>query len=70
MTATTQPTVRNGVDTAALFSTLEAVKQQPEIATFRFSARNTWVSGTHPGEPAPLRRLWTQRGEASQSPPR
>ena len=47
MTAVAQPAVRNGVDTAALFSTLDAVKQQPEIATFRFSASNTWVSGTH-----------------------
>lgn len=47
MTATAQPTVRNGVDTTALFATLDLVKQQPEIATFRFSASNTWVSGTH-----------------------
>lgn len=47
MTAVAQPAVRNGVDTAALFSTLDAVKAQPEIATFRFSASNTWVSGTH-----------------------
>lgn len=47
MTAVAQPGVRNGVDTAALFSTLDAVKKQPEIATFRFSASNTWISGTH-----------------------
>ncbi|MGB8020429.1 MAG: OsmC family protein [Candidatus Nanopelagicales bacterium] len=47
MTAVAEPTVRNGVDTAALFATLDVVKQQPEIAAFRFSASNTWVSGTH-----------------------
>lgn len=37
----------NGVDTATLFATLDAVKAEPEIAKFRFRARNTWVSGTH-----------------------
>lgn len=47
MTATAEPAVRNGVDTAALFATLDLVKSQPEIASFRFSASNTWVSGTH-----------------------
>lgn len=39
--------VRNGVDTATLFATLDAVKANPEIAKFTFRARNTWVSGTH-----------------------
>ena len=39
--------VRNGVDTAALFATLAAVKGDPGIAKFRFRATNTWVSGTH-----------------------
>lgn len=44
---TTQPTVRNGVDTAALFATLDAVKANPDLAKFQFRASNTWVSGTH-----------------------
>src|SRR5690606_28165140 len=39
--------MRNGADTATLFATLDAVKATPEIAKFRFRARNTWVSGTH-----------------------
>ena len=39
--------VRNGVDTATLFATLDAVKQAPEAARFQFRARNEWVSGTH-----------------------
>jgi uncharacterized OsmC-like protein len=39
--------MRNGVDTATLFATLDAVKQAPEAARFQFRARNEWVSGTH-----------------------
>ena len=46
MTITESP-ARNGVDTATLFATLDAVKADPEIAKFRFRATNTWVSGTH-----------------------
>jgi uncharacterized OsmC-like protein len=38
---------RNGVDTATLFATLNAVKQAPEAAKFQFRAHNQWVSGTH-----------------------
>lgn len=37
----------NGVDTPTLFATIDAVKGQPELARFRFSARNRWQSGTH-----------------------
>jgi uncharacterized OsmC-like protein len=39
--------VRNGVDTATLFATLDAVKGDPDIAKFRFRATNAWVTGTH-----------------------
>ena len=46
MTTMETPT-RNGVDTAALFATLDAVKGNPEIAKFQFRATNRWVSGTH-----------------------
>ena len=46
MTITTNQT-RNGVDTGALFATLDAVKADNEIADFHFRAENTWVSGTH-----------------------
>jgi uncharacterized OsmC-like protein len=38
---------RNGVDTATLFATLDAVKQAPEAAQFQFRAHNQWISGTH-----------------------
>ena len=44
---TTQNPVRNGVDTATLFATLDAVKGDPEIAKFQFRATNRWVGGTH-----------------------
>jgi uncharacterized OsmC-like protein len=46
MTVTENP-VRNGVDTATLFATLDAVKGNPDIAKFQFRATNKWVSGTH-----------------------
>jgi uncharacterized OsmC-like protein len=39
--------MRNGVDTATLFATLDAVKQAPEAAKFQFRAHNQWQSGTH-----------------------
>jgi uncharacterized OsmC-like protein len=47
MTITTESPRRNGVDTATLFATLDAVKGQNEIAKFQFRASNTWVTGTH-----------------------
>jgi uncharacterized OsmC-like protein len=45
--STTDVPTRNGVDTARLFATLDAVKDNPEIAKFQFRATNRWVSGTH-----------------------
>ena len=47
MTTTTENSVRNGVDTATLFATLDAVKGDTDIAKFQFRATNRWVSGTH-----------------------
>jgi uncharacterized OsmC-like protein len=44
---TTEASMRNGVDTATLFATLDAVKANPDIAKFQFRATNRWVSGTH-----------------------
>jgi hypothetical protein len=46
-TTATEAPRRNGVDVATLFATLDAVKNQKEIAKFQFRASNTWVSGTH-----------------------
>jgi uncharacterized OsmC-like protein len=39
--------VRNGVDTATLFATLNAVKAAPEAGKFQFRASNEWLNGTH-----------------------
>ena len=47
MTATVTESTRNGVDTATLFATLDAVKAAPEAARFQFRAHNQWLSGTH-----------------------
>ncbi len=47
MTSTVNESTRNGVDTATLFATLDAVKAAPEAARFQFRARNQWLRGTH-----------------------
>ncbi|MFA9430573.1 OsmC family protein [Egicoccus sp. AB-alg2] len=44
---TTETGVRNGVDVATLFATLDAVRGQRDLAHFTFRAKNRWVSGTH-----------------------
>jgi hypothetical protein len=38
---------RNGVDTATLFATLDAVKQRPELGRCQFRASNIWIDGAH-----------------------
>jgi uncharacterized OsmC-like protein len=43
----TDASMRNGVDTDALFATINVVKGQRDLAMFRFRATNTWMSGTH-----------------------
>jgi uncharacterized OsmC-like protein len=45
--ATTTESIRNGVDTAELFGTLDAVKADPALARFQFRARNEWIDGAH-----------------------
>ena len=46
-TTTTTSTIRNGVDSATMYATLDAIKAQPELAKFQFRARNTWLGGAH-----------------------
>ncbi|HZD22144.1 MAG TPA: OsmC family protein [Acidimicrobiia bacterium] len=46
MTTTTE-TIRNGVDTATLFGTLDAIKDNPDLATFQFRVSNRWIEGAH-----------------------
>jgi uncharacterized OsmC-like protein len=45
--ATTTEVIRNGVDTAQLYGTLDAIKTDPSIARFQFRARNRWIDGAH-----------------------
>ncbi|MCK6685163.1 MAG: OsmC family protein [Thermoanaerobaculia bacterium] len=45
--AKTAPKPLNGVDVPTLFATLDAVKQNREIAKFQFRATNQWLAGTH-----------------------
>jgi uncharacterized OsmC-like protein len=37
----------NGVNIDQLFITIEQIKDNPEIAQFKFRANNTWIDGTH-----------------------
>jgi uncharacterized OsmC-like protein len=37
----------NGVNVEALFKTIDAIKEKPEIAKFKFRATNKWINGTH-----------------------
>jgi uncharacterized OsmC-like protein len=45
--SSTDSPVRNGVDTEALFATINLVKEQRDMARFQFRATNTWLRGTH-----------------------
>ncbi len=45
--ATTSTAVRNGVDTATLYGTLDLLKEHPDLGRFAFRAHNTWVDGAH-----------------------
>jgi uncharacterized OsmC-like protein len=47
MSVTTENPRLNGVDTATLFATIDAVKETNQIGQFQFRATNSWVSGTH-----------------------
>lgn len=42
-----QETMVNGVNVEQLFGTIEQIKGNPEIARFKFRARNRWIDGTH-----------------------
>ncbi len=46
MTVSTQRHL-NGVDTATLFATIDAVRDHPEAAAFKFRTASQWVAGTH-----------------------
>jgi uncharacterized OsmC-like protein len=37
----------NGVNVSKLFGTVEAIKENPEIAKFNFKAKGKWINGGH-----------------------
>ena len=37
----------NGVDVGRLENTIDALKAQPDLASFKFRARNQWITGGH-----------------------
>ena len=39
--------VRNGIDTAQLYGTLDLLEEQPELGRFQFRVHNTWIDGAH-----------------------
>jgi uncharacterized OsmC-like protein len=39
--------IRNGVNVTALGATVNAIRQQPKLAQFKFRARNQWDTGGH-----------------------
>src|SRR4051794_29656634 len=46
-TITSSTPIRNGIDTAQVYGTLDVLKAQPEAARFEFRVRNRWIDGTH-----------------------
>ena len=46
MTAISQQ-IRNGVDTAQMYGTLDAIKADPSLGRFQFRVANEWQGGAH-----------------------
>jgi len=46
-TMTAEETILNGVNVTKLGQTIEAIQENPEIAQFKFRARNKWDNGGH-----------------------
>lgn len=42
----TTATVKNGIDLDQLMETIEAIKQDPDLGSFRFRATSSWEQGT------------------------
>lgn len=43
----TTTTVKNGIDLAQLTETIEAIRKDPDLGTFRFRASSSWRNGTY-----------------------
>jgi len=60
-TTTSSNPVRNGVDTAQVYGTLDVLKAQPEAARFEFRVRNRWIDGPH--SRSTIHDFWGAGGE-------
>jgi len=47
MATQTNTTTLNGVNVEQLVETINHIKEQPDLAKFRFRARNEWIDGAH-----------------------
>lgn len=47
MTVATEKKTINGVNVDQLFQTMDKIRENPDIARFRFRAANQWINGTH-----------------------
>jgi uncharacterized OsmC-like protein len=43
----TQENILNGVNIDQLYNTIDLIKENPDIAKFKFRATNKWIDGTH-----------------------
>ena len=58
----------NGVNIDQLFSTIDLLKEKPELAKFKFRATNKWLGGTH--QPCYSKGfLWSRQGRYLPVPP-
>ena len=68
MTTITPAPVRNGIDTAQVYGTLDVLKAHPEAARFEFRVSNRWIDGTH--SRSTIQSLWGAGAEdTSRSEP-
>ena len=58
--------LRNGIDTAQMYGTLDAVKADPTLAPFEFRVRNAWIGGTH--SRSTIHDFWGAGGEDTSRP--
>lgn len=56
MTGTTSTMTSNGVPVTQLMETVEAIQADGDLATFRFRAHNTWLTGGH--SRTRIQRFW------------
>lgn len=47
MTTVAEGATRNGVNTEVLFTTLDAISENPELGRFQFRVSNRWLGGAH-----------------------